>query len=148
MGRQYLVLTLWWLGPWCPDHHLFWSPDGTGGKTESNSDLTFRLGYTSCMRVCDESGSPLDATVEISGGPQDLRVIFESRGGSRRTAGSPRNKDYIPALALVLSRMGRLNASIIDAFLVSATALRPASLRTNSSLQVMAGLQANYRIAT
>jgi hypothetical protein len=35
-----------------------------------------------------------------------------------------RNTDYIPALALVLSRMVRLNASITDAFLVSATARR------------------------
>jgi hypothetical protein len=35
-----------------------------------------------------------------------------------------RNTDYIPALALVLSRLVRLNAHITDAFLVSATARR------------------------
>jgi hypothetical protein len=74
------------------------------------------------MWVYDDSGGPLDATVEISGGAEGMRIVFESRGGSKR--GTVRNKDYIPALTLVLSRMARLDVRIIDAFLVSAKARR------------------------
>lgn len=64
------------------------------------------------MRVHDDQGRALDATVELVGSAGDARITFESRGPAR-------NVDYRPAFDAILVRMSALKATIADAVLVS-----------------------------
>jgi hypothetical protein len=70
------------------------------------------------VRLVDDHGRALDADylVEADGG--HLAVIMESRSGSSGTR-APRNPDYNRALAVLLARLGVLNAVLIDALVDS-----------------------------
>ncbi|AOS65117.1 protein NO VEIN domain-containing protein [Actinoalloteichus hymeniacidonis] len=72
------------------------------------------------MRIRDESGQELVATFFVEPGdpPYGLDLIFESAGG-RTASGVPRNRDYSPALLLLLTRLALLGASLDDALLDS-----------------------------
>ncbi len=65
------------------------------------------------MRVRDDVGHTLDATIgleEIVGG---VRILFESQGPKRNT-------DYVSAFDLILTRLAKLRATLLDAAVVSA----------------------------
>lgn len=68
--------------------------------------------YVSTMNIYDDNGVLLHATVELTGSAQHAVLTFESRGPSRNTA-------YLLAFDTALARLGRMQATIIDAFLVS-----------------------------
>jgi hypothetical protein len=76
------------------------------------------------MLFIDDSGKTLDAKISIEAIDPVYSVTFESRGGGR-------NNDYIPAFTLVLQRLAKLSALIVNAQVVSKEALRlPADLRS------------------
>ena len=70
------------------------------------------------MQLVDDYGRAMDAEylVEADGG--HLALIMESRSGmSGRRA--PRNPDYNRALTILLARLGKLNAVLVDALVDS-----------------------------
>jgi len=72
------------------------------------------------MRPFDATGNTLDATYSVVPDGGRVALIMESRSG--RAAGSPgRNADYNPALATLLERLGRLDATLVDALVDSRT---------------------------
>jgi Domain of unknown function (DUF3883) len=71
------------------------------------------FGDSFAMRVHDDRGRALDATVQLEPGVGGTRIVFESRGPDR-------NVDYVVAFDLVLRRLAILNAVLIDAAVVSA----------------------------
>lgn len=72
------------------------------------------------MRPFDATGHVLDATYFVESVGAHVALIMESRSG--RSAGSPgRNADYNPALATLLNRLGRLDATLVDALVDSRT---------------------------
>jgi hypothetical protein len=76
------------------------------------------------MPFIDDSGKTLDAKISIEAIDPVYSVTFESRGGGR-------NNDYIPAFTLVLQRLAKLSALIVNAQVLSKEALRlPADLRS------------------
>lgn len=75
------------------------------------------------MKIADDGGRQLDASISFDLIEAEFSVTFESRGGDR-------NSDYIPAFAVVLRRLAKLSALITSAQVVSKEALRlPADLR-------------------
>ena len=64
--------------------------------------------------ICNDSGLPLDAVIEI----EPNSVILQSRGGAK---GSPRasNTDYSHGLRLLLARFQRQGDNFLDAFVDS-----------------------------
>jgi hypothetical protein len=64
------------------------------------------------MQVYDAKGRRLDANVEIKRHSDGPRIVFESQGPGR-------NKDYITAFDIVLSRLAGLSATLRDATVVS-----------------------------
>lgn len=71
------------------------------------------------MLVFDEQGLPLDAHFSVEDRAGQTVIVFESRGGGRDTAIS-RNQDYNPGLELLLARLGRAGATLLDAYVDSA----------------------------
>jgi hypothetical protein len=70
------------------------------------------------MRPFDAAGKVLDATYSVIPDGTRLALIMESRSGS--AAGRPgRNADYNRALTLLLERLGRLDATLVDGFVDS-----------------------------
>jgi hypothetical protein len=70
------------------------------------------------MRPFDAAGNVLNATYSVEPDGTRLALIMESRSG--RTAGAPaRNADYNSALTILLDRLGRLDATILDALVDS-----------------------------
>lgn len=70
------------------------------------------------MRPFDATGSVLDATYSVVPDGTRVALIMESRSG--RTAGRPgRNADYNLALAILLERLGRFDAMLVDALVDS-----------------------------
>jgi len=65
-------------------------------------------------------GEPLKATLELRPCPTGFEITLHSRGGG---VGSPqeRNPDYFPALDLLLARLAKHNAVLLDVFLDSQT---------------------------
>lgn len=70
------------------------------------------------MQLVNDHGRVMDAEflVEADGG--DLALIMESRSGSS-IGRAARNPDYNPALTLLLTRLGKLNAVLVDALVDS-----------------------------
>jgi hypothetical protein len=66
--------------------------------------------------MVDDRGHELDA--DYHGEPDGLHIalILESRGG-RNPPQTPRNQDYNPVLELLLARLGKLGAELVDALL-------------------------------
>ena len=62
--------------------------------------------------VVDSRGHTLDASFSVTGSGNTWEVVFESRGAGR-------NPDYSQALEVVLGRLARLEATLVDAILVS-----------------------------
>lgn len=72
------------------------------------------------MRPSDAAGNVLDAMYSVVPDGTRVALIMESRSG--RSAGRPgRNADYNPALAILLERLGCLDATLVDAFVDSRT---------------------------
>jgi hypothetical protein len=70
------------------------------------------------MQVLDAAGRPLNATFSAEPEGDWVALIMESRSG--RAAGRPgRNADYNPALTLLLERLCRLDATLVDALVDS-----------------------------
>ena len=70
------------------------------------------------MQVHDAAGRPLNATFSTEPEGNRVALIMESRSG--RAAGRPgRNADYNPALTLLLERLARLDATLVDALVDS-----------------------------
>src|ERR1700722_7826217 len=70
------------------------------------------------MQVLDGAGRPLNATFTAEPDGDWMALIMESRSG--RAAGRPgRNADYNPALTLLLERLARFDATLVDALVDS-----------------------------
>jgi hypothetical protein len=70
------------------------------------------------MQILDAAGSPLNATFSTVPEGDWVALIMESRSG--RAAGRPgRNADYNSALTLLLERLARLDATLVDALVDS-----------------------------
>jgi len=70
------------------------------------------------MRPFDAAGNALNATYSVVPDGTRVALIMESRSGS--AAGRPgRNTDYNPALAILLERLARLDATLVDGFVDS-----------------------------
>jgi Protein NO VEIN, C-terminal/EVE domain len=70
------------------------------------------------VHLVDERGHAVDAEYHVETDGGHLALIMESRSGmSGRRA--PRNPDYNRALAILLARLGRLNAVLVDALVDS-----------------------------
>ena len=70
------------------------------------------------MQILDAAGRPLNATFSTEPEGDWVALIMESRSG--RAAGRPgRNADYNPALTLLLERLARLDATLVDALVDS-----------------------------
>jgi hypothetical protein len=70
------------------------------------------------MQLIDDDGRVLDAEYLTETDGTRLAVVIESRSdmsGSR----PPRNPDYNPALMLLLTRLGQLDAVLVDALVDS-----------------------------
>ena len=84
----------------------------------SNRWLASRPAIIAGMQVLDAAGRPLNATFSAEPEGDWVALIMESRSG--RAAGRPgRNADYNPALTLLLERLARLDATLVDALVDS-----------------------------
>jgi hypothetical protein len=75
------------------------------------------------MRVIDDDGGVLDAECSLESEGAAVALIVESTSGRSGTR-SPKNPDYMALLGLLLSRLGRLNAVLLDALVDSRTTTR------------------------
>lgn len=66
--------------------------------------------------MIDDRGRELDADYHSEPESPHIALILESRSG-RNPPQAPRNRDYNPALELLLTRLGRLGAVLVDALL-------------------------------
>jgi hypothetical protein len=74
----------------------------------------------SAMRVIDGAGKHLDANYSVVPDGIRLALIMDSRSGGGTRDGRPgRNSDYNDALELLLGRLGRLEAKLLDALVDS-----------------------------
>ena len=83
------------------------------------------------VRARDDDGVELNAAFTVEADGPYLSLLLESAGG--RTAGSdrPRNDRYVPALALLLRRLGDRRAVLVSALVASArVSTVPESQRT------------------
>jgi hypothetical protein len=71
------------------------------------------------VKPFDANGHELDAVFTIELSPTGFDLLLESRGGSDRQPGGSRNKDYAPALTLLLERMAGHNMLLQDAQIAS-----------------------------
>jgi 5-methylcytosine-specific restriction protein A len=71
------------------------------------------------VKVYDDTGEPLDASFSVEEEESRWSVVLESRGGTRNTP-QARNVDYIPAMDLLLRRLGQLGMRLADAAVESA----------------------------
>lgn len=70
------------------------------------------------MQPFDTAGNVLNARYSVIPDGTRVALIMESRNG--RAAATPgRNADYNPALAILLGRLGRLDATLADALVDS-----------------------------
>ncbi len=70
------------------------------------------------MQPFDAAGNVLNARYSVIPDGTRVALIMESRSG--RAAATPgRNADYNPALAILLERLGRLDATLVDALVDS-----------------------------
>lgn len=70
------------------------------------------------VRAMDDDGVVMDAEYQVETDGHHLALIMESSSG-RSGLRPPRNPDYNRTLALLLSRLGRLNAILVDALVDS-----------------------------
>lgn len=66
------------------------------------------------MKIYGDTGQLLDATFAVEEHEGRWSVVLESRGGTRNTP-QARNVDYIPAMELLLRRLGLLGMRLVDA---------------------------------
>ena len=66
------------------------------------------------MHLIDDHGRTMDAEYLVETDGSHLALIMESRSGMSG-ARPPRNPDYNRALAILLARLGRLDAVLVDA---------------------------------
>ena len=66
------------------------------------------------MRLVDDHGRAVDAEYHAEADGGHLALIMESRSGMSGKR-APRNPDYNRALTILLARLGRLNAVLVDA---------------------------------
>lgn len=71
------------------------------------------------MRLRTDEGTELDAEYSVAPDGEHLGVVLESAGG-RTAAGPSRNRDYVPALLLLLERLRSRQAALHLALVVSA----------------------------
>ncbi|MBC6448779.1 HNH endonuclease [Actinokineospora xionganensis] len=65
------------------------------------------------MQPFTDSGTPLIAEFAVEAHDGQLSMTFESAGG--RTKNGPRNRDYVPALVVLLGRLAQRSAVIVSA---------------------------------
>jgi hypothetical protein len=70
------------------------------------------------MRLIDDHGREMDAEYQVEPDGQHLALIMESRSG-RSGERAERNPEYNPALAVLLARLGTLDAVLADALVDS-----------------------------
>ena len=70
------------------------------------------------MHLVDDRGRVVDAEYLIEADRDRLALIMESRSGMSGSR-APRNPDYNRALAILLGRLGKLNAVLVDALVDS-----------------------------
>lgn len=63
----------------------------------------------------DDDGAQLDAGFDVQRLDGALTIVIESRGGGP----PPRNRDYNPALRLLLERLRVLDATLVDCYVDS-----------------------------
>lgn len=70
------------------------------------------------MHLVDDHGRVLDAEYLVEPDGSHLALIMESRSGSS-SGRAPRNPDYNRTLAILIARLGKLNAVLVDALVDS-----------------------------
>jgi hypothetical protein len=70
------------------------------------------------VRVVGDDGVTLDAEYQVEADSGRLALIMESRSGASGSR-APRNPNYNQALTVLLSRLGNLNAVLVDALVDS-----------------------------
>jgi 5-methylcytosine-specific restriction enzyme A len=70
------------------------------------------------VRALDNDGAVLDAEYQVETDDRHLALIMESRSGASGSR-PPRNPDYNRALVILLSRLGSLDAVLVDALVDS-----------------------------
>jgi 5-methylcytosine-specific restriction protein A len=71
------------------------------------------------VKAFDELGRELDAAFAIAQVSGGIDLVIESRGGSATGPNPARNPDYIPAVALLLERLGSIGAVLTEIAVVS-----------------------------
>lgn len=79
-----------------------------------DDDLSHIGGNLYSVRITDDTGRVLNAEFAVEPEGQRLSVVLESAGGIT-ASGPARNSDYTPALELILARLRRMDALLVDA---------------------------------
>ncbi len=72
------------------------------------------------VRACDDDGVELNAEFSVEADGPYLSVVLESAGGKTPGSARPRNHQYVPALTLLLRRLGDRRAVLVSALVASA----------------------------
>jgi hypothetical protein len=72
------------------------------------------------VRVRDDDGVELNAEFSVETDESHLSLMLESAGGPKAGSSRPRNDQYVPALRLLLRRLGDRRAVLVSALVASA----------------------------
>jgi hypothetical protein len=73
------------------------------------------------VRAIDDDGSELNAQFAVKADGSCLSLVLESSGGKSAGSDRPRNDQYVPALRLLLRRLGDRDAVLMSALVASAS---------------------------
>ena len=81
-------------------------------------DFSWSIGLCPSVAVqpLDDEGTVLDAEYHVERDGQTLALILKGRGGGQAGSSPPRNPDYNRALSILLRRLARLDAVLVEAF--------------------------------
>jgi hypothetical protein len=66
------------------------------------------------VRACYDDGVELNAEFSVEADRLYLSVVLESAGGKTISSARPRNDQYVPALTLLLQRLGDRRAVLVS----------------------------------